>query len=77
MPLYEYHCPRCEAHVELLVRRTTDVAECPKCGHKQMERLLSVSAAPAIGGRSLPVAPPTDGGCGRSECASGRCMFGE
>lgn len=76
MPLYEYHCPRCSANVELLIRNAAEKAECPKCGFKKLERLLSVAAAPSIGGKSLPLAAPS-AGCGRNECASGRCMFGE
>jgi putative FmdB family regulatory protein len=76
MPLYEYHCQGCNANVELLIRSAEEKAKCPKCGFTKLQRLLSVSAAPSIGGKSLPLASPT-AGCGRNECASGRCMFSE
>lgn len=77
MPLYEYHCNSCNADVELLVRSTAEIPECSECGSQKLEKLLSVAAAPNMAGGSLPVhntAPPAQGGCGRSQCASG-CMF--
>lgn len=76
MPLYEFHCGRCNADVELLVRSAAEKTECPNCGSPKLERLLSVAAAPAIQGKSLPVSQAATA-CGRSECASGRCMFGD
>jgi putative FmdB family regulatory protein len=75
MPLYEYQCPRCEVQTELLVRNLEEPAVCPQCGYKKMERLLSVSAAPAIGGKHLPVTTAPAGNCGRPQCGSGGCMF--
>jgi putative FmdB family regulatory protein len=76
MPLYEYHCPRCNVQTELLVKNLEQHAVCPECGYKKMERLLSVSAAPAIGGKQLPVTA-SEGGCGRPQCGTGGCMFGQ
>ncbi len=52
MPLYEYHCKECKKESEVLVRGS-EQAECPACGSKKMEELLSVSAAPSISGSSL------------------------
>jgi len=40
MPIYEYHCPACEADFELLVRSDT-VPRCPQCGHGAPVRVLS------------------------------------
>ncbi|MFO0942600.1 MAG: zinc ribbon domain-containing protein [Pirellulales bacterium] len=74
MPLYEFLCPKCNKQVEILVRNMEEKPECPECGHKNLQRQLSVAAAPAIGGKSLPVSH-TGGGCGRPQCGSGKCMF--
>lgn len=75
MPLYEFSCDRCEREFEVLVRGA-DVPECPACGNRQLERLLSVPAAHVSGTRSLPVCPPTpSAGCGLPQCGSGRCQF--
>jgi putative FmdB family regulatory protein len=75
MPLYDYHCPKCNAQVEILVRNAKENPACPQCGSLKLERQLSVAAAPAISGKNLPVAQPGGGGCGKPQCASGRCMF--
>ncbi|MBX3423929.1 MAG: zinc ribbon domain-containing protein [Pirellulaceae bacterium] len=77
MPLYEYHCPNCQTQCELLMRDNRQQATCPNCGHQKLERLLSVAAAPAKSGHNLPVCPPPASGCGRPQCGSGQCMFGE
>ena len=72
MPLYEYYCERCKQTVEVLIRSQSEKPECPDCGGTQLEKQLSVAAAPAVGGK-LPVANE-GGNCGRSQCQSG-CMF--
>lgn len=46
MPIYEYACPGCGNEFEALVRSDT-VPACPRCGSTQIERQLSVFAAPA------------------------------
>jgi putative FmdB family regulatory protein len=70
MPLYEYHCPKCGSDCELLVRNEGDV-KCPQCGNVQLERQLSVVAAPTTSSKmgDLPVSS-----CRRPECGQGRCM---
>ncbi|HAC92397.1 MAG TPA: hypothetical protein DCF63_17470 [Planctomycetaceae bacterium] len=77
MPLYEYECPKCGAEVEMLVRNLSEKPSCPKCGHNELNRLLSCAAAPSISGKNLPVCPPPSVGCGRPQCGSGGCMFGD
>jgi putative FmdB family regulatory protein len=73
MPIYEYHCESCKREVEVLVRGA-EKPECPRCGSQKMEKQLSVSAAPAIHGSSLPTTSPASQTCGRPQCGSG-CMF--
>lgn len=48
MPLYEYHCPACDNHFELLVRSST-VPACPKCGSTTLDKCIT---APTPPGRS-------------------------
>ncbi|WP_374317093.1 zinc ribbon domain-containing protein [Aquabacterium sp.] len=45
MPLYDYHCPACDNHFELLVRSST-VPTCPKCGSTNLEKCVTAPAAP-------------------------------
>lgn len=76
MPLYEYHCPSCDATVELLIRNAQEKPICPECGSKKLQKEFSVTAAPVQADRSgLPVARTAEGAtCGRAQCQSG-CMF--
>lgn len=45
MPLYEYHCRKCEHDFEAIVFDGEEV-ECPECQGRKVERLLSVPAKP-------------------------------
>jgi putative FmdB family regulatory protein len=51
MPLYSYHCPKCDNEFELLVR-SGDTSTCPSCGSSEVERLLS-RVAPEGKSRSI------------------------
>ncbi|MCA9205220.1 MAG: zinc ribbon domain-containing protein [Pirellulaceae bacterium] len=75
MPLYEYTCEGCHGDFELLVRDREQPA-CPECGGVRLQKRLSVPAAPAISGASLPMCEPrpSSGGCGLPQCGSGGCM---
>ena len=75
MPLYEYVCRSCNDQFELLIRGS-ETPTCPQCSSGQLERLLSVPAAPQAGAKSLPVCRPRPaGGCGLPQCGSGGCMM--
>ena len=43
MPLYEYQCKKCEKKFETLVSvsKSDDPQECPECGSKESNRLIS------------------------------------
>jgi putative FmdB family regulatory protein len=43
MPLYDYHCPACQADFELLVRSST-VPTCPHCGSTTLDKRVSTLA---------------------------------
>lgn len=71
MPLYEYHCPSCDANAELLIRNADEKPVCPTCGGRKLEKLLSVPAGHVAGGSTdLPV---MQGGCARPGCGPGGC----
>lgn len=75
MPLYEYECKSCDNVVEVLVRSQNEKAECPNCGDQELERVLSVPAAPSVkGNSSLPVAAAGDS-CGAPRCCGGGCQM--
>jgi putative FmdB family regulatory protein len=43
MPLYSYHCGKCDKDVELLIS-SSETPVCPDCGSKKLERLVSLTA---------------------------------
>lgn len=45
MPLFDFHCQVCDKTSELLMR-SSDTATCPHCASTQMEKLVSIPAAP-------------------------------
>jgi putative FmdB family regulatory protein len=73
MPIYEYHCDRCETEFEQLIRGS-EPAECPHCKAQSVEKLLSVPASPSAGGQELPMCRPMPAaGCGLPQCGMGGC----
>jgi len=40
MPLFDYHCPQCNADFELLVRASA-VPACPQCGSTTLDKRVS------------------------------------
>ncbi|HWH71784.1 MAG TPA: zinc ribbon domain-containing protein [Candidatus Sulfotelmatobacter sp.] len=48
MPIYEFHCEKCEKDSEILVRSTDwKGTKCPHCGSTKLDKKLSVFAASA------------------------------
>ncbi|WP_310446948.1 zinc ribbon domain-containing protein [Thiobacillus sp.] len=45
MPLFDFHCKQCNCNFELLVRGSTAYV-CPECGSAEVEKLVSLPAAP-------------------------------
>jgi putative FmdB family regulatory protein len=43
MPLYSYHCAKCDRESELLVA-SSDRPACPTCGSRRLRRLVSHTA---------------------------------
>ncbi len=70
MPIYTYRCTACDTRFDRLVRSETTVA-CPECEGRQLERLLSLTAPPATGGKPADLSrlgPPPGGGCCGGGC---------
>lgn len=79
MPLYEFDCQDCHDRQEILVRSPGEKIICPSCGSSKLERLLSMISAPVIQGStgsSCRTELPVAGGCGKPQCGTGGCMFG-
>ncbi len=74
MPIYTYRCNDCQAQFDQLVRSETKVA-CPQCDGRELERLMSLTARPASGGKQTGLVgelsrlgPPPGGGCCGGGC---------
>lgn len=61
MPLFEYHCKKCDHQFELLVMRSTTPA-CPECNSKKLQKMLSTFAVNTNGSSAAREAMP--GPCG-------------
>ena len=67
MPIYEYKCNKCSHEYEALVMGSADAVECPKCGSKKKERLMSCFSSTGKGLDSLAgAAAASSSGCGGS-----------
>lgn len=77
MPLYEFECQSCHRPQEILVRRPDEQPACPSCQSKQMRRLMSVPAAPSLGGSARSSDLPLAGGagCEMPRCCGGGCQM--
>jgi putative FmdB family regulatory protein len=72
MPIYDYRCNGCGAQFEQLVRGEQQVS-CPHCSGGELQRLISLPARPAGGGRQQDysrLGPPPGGGCCGGGCQS-------
>ena len=74
MPIYEFHCQKCDKDSELLVRSSKwEGTKCPHCGSTRLAKRLSVFTS--SGGAATSAAPQCQsnggGGCG-CHCAPGK-----
>jgi putative FmdB family regulatory protein len=72
MPIYEFHCGKCGADSEILVRSSRwKGTSCPKCGSKRLAKKLSVFASGGGQDSSEPAGcTGVPGSCGL--CGAGR-----
>ncbi len=70
MPIYEYRCRECGTVFSIFLRSSDSTGvECPACGSKDMEKLISTSYVLRTGARA-----PGTTCCGRTErCDSPPC----
>jgi len=65
MPIYAFACRACGKEFQTLVR-SDDTPDCPSCKSVDLERRLSLIAAPAKGGEDA----------GAASCGAGGCRMG-
>ncbi len=71
MPIYEFHCGKCERDSEILVRSSDWTGtKCPHCGSSKIEKKFSTFASSAAGG-AAPSPGKSKGGGGH--CCGGGC----
>jgi putative FmdB family regulatory protein len=70
MPIYEFHCDKCEQDSEILVRTSKwKGTKCPHCGSPKLSKKLSVFAsAGASSQSSAPASCNGSGSCGGCGC---------
>jgi putative FmdB family regulatory protein len=67
MPIYEFHCEKCEKDSEILIRsQNWEGTECPHCGSKKLSKKFSTFASTTEG-----AAPKATGGGGCGGCCGG------
>jgi putative FmdB family regulatory protein len=44
MPIYEYECLKCKNEFEYLIIHSSPEPECPKCGSKNLQKMISQCA---------------------------------
>jgi len=73
MPIYEFHCEKCEQDSEILVRSSDwQGTKCPHCGSAKISKKFSTFAASGGSGSSnSPACVPRGGGGGG--CCGGHC----
>jgi putative FmdB family regulatory protein len=65
MPIYEFHCEKCERDSEILVRSSDwKNSECPHCGSKKLSKKISTFAAAGVNESSTGKKSSGGHGCG-------------
>ena len=71
MPIYEFHCGKCEQDSEILVRSSDWTGtKCPHCGSSKIEKKFSTFAASGAGVAAPASSKPKAGG---GHCCGGGC----
>ncbi|MDL2260472.1 zinc ribbon domain-containing protein [Deltaproteobacteria bacterium OttesenSCG-928-K17] len=71
MPIYEFHCSKCQRDFEELVFRSTEKVACPDCGAEECEKLMSAASFRSKGADGSVSSSGSGGGC--SGCAATSC----
>jgi putative FmdB family regulatory protein len=72
MPIYEFHCAKCDQDSEVLVRSSQwEGTPCPHCGSKKLSKKFSTFASATTGaGGEAPACTGQPKSCGM--CGTGR-----
>jgi putative FmdB family regulatory protein len=71
MPIYEFHCDKCEKDSEILVRSGDwKGTKCPCCGSTKLSKKLSVFASGSPDRKQAPACTGVPKSCGL--CGTGR-----
>ncbi|CCO22045.1 FmdB family zinc ribbon protein [Maridesulfovibrio hydrothermalis] len=75
MPIYEYKCLECKNIYEEISSKSSDLGECPACGHNYREKLISSTSS--LTGKDTPGVPDAAGtGCCGANPSSKGCIPG-
>jgi putative FmdB family regulatory protein len=73
MPIYEFHCEKCEKDSELLVRSSSwKGTKCPHCGSARLSKRLSVFASSVPSAETAPACGMKNRNAGGCHCAGGK-----
>jgi putative FmdB family regulatory protein len=71
MPIYEFHCEKCEKDSEILIRsKEWKGTKCPHCGSPKLSKKLSVFASSTGNATEGPSCTGKPSSCGM--CGTGR-----
>ena len=69
MPIYEYHCLKCDNNFEEIVFSSTEEVTCPECDETKIEKLMSGFSYKSDSTFSSSEGPSCSG-CSSSDCGS-------
>lgn len=71
MPIFEYHCGKCDKDFEKLVFGSDPEVDCPYCGQTDVQKLMSACSA-KVGYKFTSASKSADscGGCAATSCSS-------
>ncbi|MEW6387628.1 MAG: zinc ribbon domain-containing protein [Thermodesulfobacteriota bacterium] len=70
MPIFEYRCQNCGCEFEKLVFKSDEEVDCPSCGQKQVDKLMSCCAA-KVGYKFTAASNPKGASC--TGCSATSC----
>ena len=69
MPIYEYHCEKCDCEFETLVISSSEKIVCPKCESPKVKKLMSAASFKS-GGNYSSSAGSSCSGCTSTNCST-------
>jgi len=72
MPLYEFKCIKCNEMIELLIMNKEEEIDlcCPKCGSREIERVISSTSYVMGNSSNDPQASSTTRNCSTGSCTT-------